>query len=212
MSIIKEFVHNESFLALRIHLSELLTSFRIHIENYFRHLILTFGVYCCVQLDGQRAHLPLKVIILFSLPVCNSVKNSLVQSVPASTYMCQEPWDILDQNAAVCFMNNKEDSYINAMGFYTVHTLWHSTHPNPVTFPQIHTITQKPMFQRLTLKEAWWSCREISTTTIIGNTTMSAVITSWESLTKWQTITFITNGSDKLPWLPTEFISSQQWV
>jgi hypothetical protein len=31
-------------------------------------------------------------------------------------------------------------------------------------------------------------------------------------LTKWQTITFITNGSDKLPWLPTEFISSQQWV
>jgi hypothetical protein len=32
-------------------------------------------------------HLPLKVIILFSLPVCNSVKNSLVQSVPASTYM-----------------------------------------------------------------------------------------------------------------------------
>jgi hypothetical protein len=35
-----------------------------------------------------------------------------------------------------------------------------------------------------------WSCREISTTTIKGNTTMSAVITSWESLTKWQTITF----------------------
>ncbi len=59
--------------------------------------------------------------------------------------------------------------------------------------------------------QAWWSCREISTTTIIGNTTMSAVITSWELLTKWQTITFITNGSDKLPWLPTEFISSQQW-
>ncbi len=57
-----------------------------------------------------------------------------------------------------------------------------------------------------------WSCREISTTTIKGNTTMSAVITSWESLTKWQTITFITNGSDELPWLPTEFISSQQWV
>ncbi len=57
-----------------------------------------------------------------------------------------------------------------------------------------------------------WSCREISTTTIKGNTTMSAVITSWEPLTKWQTITFITNGSDKLPWLPTEFISSQQWV
>jgi hypothetical protein len=55
-----------------------------------------------------------------------------------------------------------------------------------------------------------WSCRGISTTTIKGNTTVSAVITSWELLTKWQTITFITNGSDKLPWLPT--ISSQQWV
>jgi hypothetical protein len=44
-----------------------------------------------------------------------------------------------------------------------------------------------------------YSCREISTTTIKGNMTMSAVITSWESLTKWQTITFITNGSDELP-------------
>jgi hypothetical protein len=55
MSIIKEFVHNESFLALTIHLPELLTSFRIHIENYFRYLILTFGVDCCVRLDGQRA-------------------------------------------------------------------------------------------------------------------------------------------------------------
>jgi len=55
MSIIKEFVHNESFLALTIHLPELLTSFRIHIENYFRYLILTFGAYCCVRLDGQRA-------------------------------------------------------------------------------------------------------------------------------------------------------------
>ncbi len=62
--------------------------------------------------------------------------------------------------------------------------------------------------------EVWWSCREISTTTIIGNTTMSAVITSWEShkVHKVQSITFITYGNDKLPWLPTEFISSQQWV
>jgi hypothetical protein len=51
----KEFVYNESFLALTIHLPELLTSFKIYIENYFRYLILTFGVYCCVQLDGQRA-------------------------------------------------------------------------------------------------------------------------------------------------------------
>ncbi len=61
-------------------------------------------------------------------------------------------------------------------------------------------------------QEDRWSCREISTTTIKGNMTMSEVITSWESLTKWQTITFITNSSDKLPWLPNEFISSQQWV
>ncbi len=67
------------------------------------------------------------------------------------------------------------------------------------------TFSQNPWQDR-------WSCREISITTIKGNTTMSAVITSWESLTKWQTITFITNSSDELPWLPTEFISSQQWV
>jgi hypothetical protein len=41
---------------------------------------------------------------------------------------------------------------------------------------------------------------------------MSAVITSWESLTKCQTITFIMNSSDELQWLPSDFISSQQWV
>jgi hypothetical protein len=29
---------------------------------------------------------------------------------------------------------------------------------------------------------------------------MSAVITLWELLTKCQTIAFITNSSDKLPW------------
>jgi hypothetical protein len=42
--------------------------------------------------------------------------------------------------------------------------------------------------------------------------TMSAVITLWELLTKCQTITSIINGSDKLPWLPTDFITSGWWV
>jgi hypothetical protein len=42
--------------------------------------------------------------------------------------------------------------------------------------------------------------------------TMSSVITLWELLIKCQTISFITNSSDKQPWLPTDFISSWQWV
>jgi hypothetical protein len=42
--------------------------------------------------------------------------------------------------------------------------------------------------------------------------TMSSVITLWELLIKCQTITFITNSSDKQPWLPTDFIRSWQWV
>jgi len=33
---------------------------------------------------------------------------------------------------------------------------------------------------------------------------MSAVVTLWELLTKCQTITFIMNSSEELPWLPTE--------
>ncbi len=37
------------------------------------------------------------------------------------------------------------------------------------------------------------------------------VINLWVSLTKSQTIT-IENSSDKLPWLLTDFIRSQQWV
>jgi hypothetical protein len=45
-----------------------------------------------------------------------------------------------------------------------------------------------------------------------GNMTMSAVITLWELLTKCQTTTLIMNNSDKLTWLPTGFITSQQWV
>jgi len=40
---------------------------------------------------------------------------------------------------------------------------------------------------------------------------MSAILTLWESLlTKFQTITFSTNSSDELPWLPTDFISFWQ--
>jgi hypothetical protein len=46
-----------------------------------------------------------------------------------------------------------------------------------------------------------------------GNRTMSAVITSlWEPLTNCSTFTFITNSSETLLWLPTDFISSQQQV
>jgi len=44
------------------------------------------------------------------------------------------------------------------------------------------------------------------------NMIMSAARTLWESLIKCQTITFITNSSDKLQWLPTDFISSWWWV
>ncbi len=40
------------------------------------------------------------------------------------------------------------------------------------------------------------------------NMTRSGHIALWESLTKCQAITFITNSSDELPWLPTDFISS----
>ncbi len=45
-----------------------------------------------------------------------------------------------------------------------------------------------------------------------GNMTMNAVITLWELLTKCQTIIFIMNSSEELPWLPTDFVSSWQWV
>jgi hypothetical protein len=42
--------------------------------------------------------------------------------------------------------------------------------------------------------------------------TMGAVITLWESLKKCQTITFIMNSIAELPWPPTNFISSRQWI
>jgi hypothetical protein len=45
-----------------------------------------------------------------------------------------------------------------------------------------------------------------------GNVTRSAVITFWESLTTCQTVTFLKNSSDELPWLPSDFISSWWWV
>ncbi len=44
---------------------------------------------------------------------------------------------------------------------------------------------------------------------IEGKTTLSAVITLWVSPTKRQTITIIRNSSDELPWLLTDFISTQ---
>jgi hypothetical protein len=51
----------------------------------------------------------------------------------------------------------------------------------------------------------WQNCREISMT-------MDVVITLWESLTKCQTINFIMNNIDSLPWLPiADHISSRQW-
>ncbi len=37
-----------------------------------------------------------------------------------------------------------------------------------------------------------------------GNIMMNAVVTLWDLLTKCQTITSITHGSDKLSWLPTD--------
>jgi hypothetical protein len=44
------------------------------------------------------------------------------------------------------------------------------------------------------------------------NMTISAVITLSVWHARYQTGTFITHSSDKLPWLPTDFISSQRWV
>jgi hypothetical protein len=44
-----------------------------------------------------------------------------------------------------------------------------------------------------------------------GNRTISAVITLCETH-KESDLTSITNSSDKLPWLPTDFISSWKWV
>jgi hypothetical protein len=45
-----------------------------------------------------------------------------------------------------------------------------------------------------------------------NNMTFIAVITLWELLTNCQTLTFIMNSSDKLSWLPTDFISCQGWA
>jgi hypothetical protein len=45
-----------------------------------------------------------------------------------------------------------------------------------------------------------------------GDMTTNAVITLWVLFTKHQTITLIMNNSDKLQWLPTEFINFWQWV
>ncbi len=74
------------------------------------------------------------------------------------------------------------------------------------------------------LKQDRWSCREISTTTIKGNTTMSAVITSWESdilkqgynnkeLCPWCDWTPRSNSST-LQWFSTlsTFHSKDQWI
>ncbi len=45
-----------------------------------------------------------------------------------------------------------------------------------------------------------------------GNTAMSAILTLWESLTKYLSITFYTNNSDELPWLPAGIVSSCRCV
>jgi hypothetical protein len=53
--------------------------------------------------------------------------------------------------------------------------------------------------------------RNLHNNKVKSNMIMDQVITLWVLLTKCITITFITNGGDKLPWLPTDFISSQ-WL
>jgi hypothetical protein len=57
-----------------------------------------------------------------------------------------------------------------------------------------------------------WNYRETLLQQREDNTTISPVLTYWEFLTKHQTITFFMNSSDKLPRLPSDIISSQQWV
>ncbi len=54
-----------------------------------------------------------------------------------------------------------------------------------------------------------WDCRKSPQPHFQANMIMSAIIFLWESLTKCQTITFITDSSDnELPWLSTDMIIS----
>ncbi len=110
------------------------------------------------------------------------------------------------RNDTICFFSD----LVGALYYCNGQRACEDKQKRPLNFWEIQSSSSKG--GRECMEKDQWSCREISTTTIKGNTTMSAVITSSVSLTKWQTITFITNGSDELPWLPTEFISSQQWV
>lgn len=158
MSIIKEFVHNESFLALTIHLPELLTSFRIHIENYFRYLILTFGIYCCVRLDGQRAPPSFESDHSLLTP-CLQLCEKQPCTISSSIYL--HVLRTLGYTGPKCPKINKmrqsalwttKKIHISTLWAFTLYT--HSdTLPTPTLLPSTNTHHQKPMLQRLTLKE-----------------------------------------------------------
>lgn len=162
MSIIKEFVHNESFLALTIHLPELLTSFRIHIENYFRYLILTFGIYCCVRLDGQRAPPSFESDHSLLTP-CLQLCEKQPCTISSSIYL--HVLRTLGYTGPKCPKTNKmRQSALWTMKKIHISTLWAftlythcDTLPTPTLLPSANTYHQKPMLQRLTLKEGQYN-------------------------------------------------------
>ncbi len=71
----------------------------------------------------------------------------------------------------------------------------------------IHEIVEEPPQQHFKGDNSVSSSKTRS-----NMTSISMVITLWVSLTMYQTITFIMNSSDKLPWLSTDVISSWLWV
>jgi hypothetical protein len=79
---------------------------------------------------------------------------------------------------------------------------WHFTRPKK------HEIVQKTPQQNFEGNQEFCQFHQNQTDMI----RMSVVITLWVSLAKYQTITFIVNSSDELPWLPIDFISTQQWA
>jgi hypothetical protein len=174
MSIIKEFVHNESFLALTIHLPELLTSFRIHIENYFRYLILTFGVYCCVQLDGQRAPPSFESDHSLLTP-CLQLCEKQPCTISSSIYL--HVLRTLGYTGPKCPKLNKmrqsalwttKKIHILLLRAFTLYTHCDTLATPTLLPPQIHTITQKPMLQWLTLKEGQYNWQPFLCTAILA--------------------------------------------
>jgi hypothetical protein len=61
------------------------------------------------------------------------------------------------------------------------------------------------------IKVCLWDCRENSSKTKTNTTRMGVAITLWMSITKCETIPFIINSSNKLPWLPHWLHQLSMW-